>query len=86
MAGRGGRGNDGAVQNCIFNRFRAFLLLASFGLEVDGAADTGLFQRPAPNAINILQACTYKSVSTGLFSKSLWAPSIVKLNVEMIHS
>ena len=42
--------------------------------------------QPGPNAINILQACIYKSVNTGLFLKSLLAPSIVKLNVAMIDS
>ena len=42
--------------------------------------------QPVPNAINILQACIYKSVSTGLFLISFLAPSIVKLNVGMINS
>ena len=41
---------------------------------------------PVPNAINILQACIYKSVNTGLFLKSLLAPSTVNLCVVMIHN
>ena len=35
----------------------------------------------AANAVKLLQACTYKSVNTGLFLTSLVATIIVKLNM-----
>ena len=38
------------------------------------------------NAIKLLQACTYKSVNTGLFLTSLVATSIVKFMVLMLDS
>ena len=36
------------------------------------------------NAINVLQACIYKSVKTGLFLKSLIAPRVAKFNMLML--
>ena len=39
--------------------------------------------QPVTNALNVLQACIYKSVKTGLFLKSIIAPRVVKFNILM---
>ena len=43
-------------------------------------------QQPVANAINILQACIYKSVKTGLFLKAIIASHVVKFNMLMLVS
>ena len=40
--------------------------------------------QPVANAINVLQACIYKSVNIGLFLKSLVATNLVKFNKRML--
>ena len=39
---------------------------------------------PVTNVVNILQACNYKTVKTGLFLKSLVAPSVVDFQITML--
>ena len=39
---------------------------------------------PVTNAINILQACIYKSVKTGQFLKTIISPYVVKFNLLML--